>query len=138
MLSISSKCRYGLAALLDLAAHYGQGLLQIKEIATRNNLPPQYLEQIFNRLVKAGLIRGVRGSRGGYELATSPSAVSVLTVIKVLEGGIELAPAPGDRIDAINELFGQAEHSLRTILDVNLASLLLRQQALRNTPIYHI
>jgi Rrf2 family transcriptional regulator, cysteine metabolism repressor len=140
MLSISSKSRYGLAALLALAEHHGQGLQQIRDIAHRKEIPPQYLEQIFNRLLKAGVIRSVRGSKGGYELADDPGRISVLAVIEILEGGIALVPNGGRRaaVDAIDELFTQAEQMLRTQFDVNLASLLSRQQALRDTLIYHI
>jgi Rrf2 family transcriptional regulator, cysteine metabolism repressor len=141
MLSISSKSRYGLAALLALAEHHGQGLQQIRDIALRKEIPPQYLEQIFNRLLKAGIIRSVRGSKGGYELADDPGRISVLAVIEILEGGIALVPANGGRrtaVDAIDELFAQAEQMLRTKFDVNLAALLLRQQALRDALVYHI
>jgi Rrf2 family protein len=141
MLSISSKSRYGLTALMALAEHHGHGLQQIRDIALRKEIPPQYLEQIFNRLLKAGVIRSVRGSKGGYELAEDPARISVLTVIEILEGGIALVPANGGRgsaVDAIDELFGQTEQMLRSRLDVSLAALLLRQQALRNALIYHI
>jgi Rrf2 family transcriptional regulator, cysteine metabolism repressor len=142
MISISSKSRYGLTALLTLAEHYGRGLLQIRDIAARKEIPPQYLEQIFNRLLKAGIVRSVRGSKGGYELADDPARVSVLVVIEVLEGGIALVPASNGgangAVGAIDELFGLAEQGLRTRLDVSLGSLLLRQQALRDALIYHI
>jgi Rrf2 family protein len=141
MISISSKSRYGLTALLALAEHYGRGLLQIRDIAARKEIPPQYLEQIFNRLLKAGIVRSVRGSKGGYELADDPARVSVLAVIEVLEGGIALVPVSslrGGTVGAIDELFGRAEKKLRTQLDVSLAALLLRQQALGDALIYHI
>lgn len=142
MISISSKSRYGLTALLALAEQYGRGLLQIRDIAARKEIPPQYLEQIFNRLLKAGVVRSVRGSKGGYELADDPARVSVLAVIEVLEGGIALVPAsngnPDAALGAIDELFGLAEQNLRAQLDVSLGALLLRQQALRDALVYHI
>jgi Rrf2 family protein len=141
MLSISSKSRYGITALLALAEHHGQGLQQIRDIALRKEIPPQYLEQIFNRLLKAGIIRSVRGSKGGYELAGDPARISVLAVIEILEGGIAFVPVNGGRspaVDVIDELFVQAEKVLRSRLDVSLAALLLRQQALRDALVYHI
>ncbi|MFN2366690.1 MAG: Rrf2 family transcriptional regulator, partial [Desulfurivibrionaceae bacterium] len=65
MLTLSTKSRYGLKAVLALAENEGRGLLQIREIARLKNIPRHYLEQIFNQLGKAGIIRSVRGKNGG-------------------------------------------------------------------------
>ncbi len=127
MLTISSKSRYGLRAALSLAGHHGQGLLQIREISRRNNIPLQYLGQIFNRLVKADIIRSVRGKSGGYSLSRPPSEISVLEILEVLEGGPDLA-GDEDSNDAIHDLLRQAEQALRRSLDVSLADLLARQE----------
>ena len=138
MLTISSKTRYGIDALLALAESYGSGLLQIKDISKRCNIPHQYLEQIFNRLGKAGIIKSTRGNNGGYELASAPQRVTVLDIVNSLEGTIEFVPKATDKNDIIYDLFHQAEVKLQEILNVNLADLTQRQQTLRNNVTYHI
>lgn len=138
MISISSKCRYGLTALLALTESYDVGLMQLKDISAGRNIPHQYLEQIFNRLSKAGIVSSVRGKNGGYRLARAPSKITVLDIINVLEGGIELVSAPEDSSDAIQELFHKAEAKLEGLFKVSLADLATRQQSLHQHITYHI
>ncbi len=138
MLSISSKCRYGILAVLALGENYGGGLLQIKDIAAAKNIPRQYLEQIFNRLVNAGVVSSVRGKKGGYVLAQDPAKVSVLDLVDVLEGGVQLSGDSTSGLDAINELFKKAEEKLKQDFSITLADLILRQQALLENVMYHI
>lgn len=138
MLTISSKTRYGIAALLTLAESYGSGLLQIKDIATRCNIPHQYLEQIFNRLGKAGIIKSTRGKNGGYELAGTPQKITVLDIVNSLEGNIEFVPKSTEQNDIIYDLFHKAEIKLQEILNITLAELAERQQTMRNNVTYHI
>ena len=138
MLTISSKTRYGIAALLALAESYGSGLLQIKDISTRCKIPHQYLEQIFNRLGKIGIIKSTRGKNGGYELASAPQKITVLDIVNSLEGNIEFVPKSTEQNDIIYDLFHKAELKLQEILNVNLADLAQRQQTLRNNVTYHI
>jgi len=138
MLNISSKSRYGIAALLVLAEFYNSGLLQIKDIAARCDIPHQYLEQIFNRLNKAGVIKSTRGKKGGYELAESPGQITILQIINALEGDIEFVPPSGENNIVITELFHEAENNLKKILSVSLAELVIKQQALRENITYSI
>ena len=88
---ISTKGRYGLRAVFELAKSHGQGTMSIKTIAEIQGLSEQYLEQIFSKLKAAGLLVSTRGAGGGYKLAHNPKDVSVGKVLTVLEG--ELAPA---------------------------------------------
>jgi Rrf2 family protein len=140
MLSISSKCRYGLTALLELAEFHDQGLMQLKDISSRRNIPHQYLEQIFNRLTKAGIVQSVRGKNGGYRLADAPGNISALDVITTLEGRLELATPTEEagNPDVINELFRQAEESLISTFSISLAELAQQRQLLRSNVMYHI
>ncbi len=139
MLAFSRKCRYGLKAVLALAGSHGRGVRRLKEIAEHGNIPRQYLEQIFNVLLKANIVRSIRGKNGGYALAREPSAILVLEVVEVLEGGLRLA---GDgkvqKPDVIDDLLLEAENSLRAALQLSLADLLTRQDALRQSVIFHI
>ena len=138
MLTISSKSRYGIAALLVLAEFYNSGLLQIKDIAARCDIPHLYLEQIFNRLNKAGIIKSTRGKKGGYELAAPPGQVTILQIINALEGEIEFVPPSGEKNIVITELFHAAENNLKKILSVTLAELVVKQQTLRENVTYSI
>jgi Rrf2 family cysteine metabolism transcriptional repressor len=138
MLTISNKTRYGIAALLALAEFYNSGLLQIKDIASRCDIPHQFLEQIFNRLGKAGIIKSTRGKNGGYELAKPPGHITVLDIVNGLEGDIEFVARSHEKNDAIVELFQVAEKNLKETLSVSLAELIAKQQALNQNLIYNI
>jgi len=137
MFSLSSKGNYGIAAILELAANYGNGLLHLKDIAQKRKIPKHYLVQLLNGLLKAGLVRSVRGNKGGYELNNDPANISFLQVVEMLEGGIELEKSYPEN-DAVKELFKEAEIEIKKILDVSLAELLLRQQQYDNNVIFHI
>jgi Rrf2 family protein len=138
MLTISSKSRYGITALLALAEFYNSGLLQIKDIASRCDIPHQYLEQIFNRLGKTGIIKSTRGKKGGYELAKPPEQITVLHIVNALEGDFEFVSKSDDNNDVIVELFQEAEDKLKKILSVNLADLVSKQHSLQKNIIYNI
>jgi len=85
-MKISTKGRYGLEALLDMAI-YGEGShINIKSIADRQGIPEKYLEQIFATLKKRGIIISVRGPQGGYLLAEPPDKINVRQILNALEG----------------------------------------------------
>lgn len=88
ILLLSTRSRYGLKAMFDLAMNYGCGPKTLKQIASRQKLPEQYLEQILISLRKAGLIKGVRGAQGGYILTRAPQDITVGNIIRVLENSI--------------------------------------------------
>ena len=138
MLTISSKSRYGIGALLALAEFYNSGLLQIKDIASRCDIPHQYLEQIFNRLGKTEIIKSTRGKKGGYELAKPPEQITVLQIVNALEGEIEFVPKSDSSNDVIAELFQEAEDKLKKILSVSLADLVSKQQSMQKNVTYNI
>lgn len=138
MLTISSKSKYGILATLSLAEHSGQGLLQMKDISGQNHIPLQYLAQIFSLLVKADIIVSIRGKNGGYQLSRSPSVITVLEILEVLEGGIELGGKETAANDAVNDLFSIAEVKLREVFTISLADLLSRQQEKRHILMFDI
>ncbi len=137
MFSLSSKGNYGIAAILELAANYGNGLLQLKDIAQQRKIPKHYLVQLLNGLLKAGLVRSVRGNKGGYELNHDPANVSFLKVLEMLEGEIELEKSYPEN-DVVKELFKEAEIEIKKMFDVTLSELLLRQQQHYNNIMFHI
>ena len=85
---VSTKGRYGLRALVDLAEHETGKAIPIREISERQNISEQYLEQLFATLRKAKLVKSVRGAHGGYMLNHEPEDISVADIITTLEGPI--------------------------------------------------
>ena len=88
---LSTKGRYGLKIMYELALNYGEGPMPLKEVAQRQQLSETYLEQLIAHLKKAGLVRSIRGAQGGYELTRKPEEISVGEIIRTLEG--PLAPS---------------------------------------------
>lgn len=88
MMQVPQKTRYALRAVFELAKHYGEGPVRISDIAQRQAIPPRFLEGILNQLRQAGLLRSVRGARGGYELVDDPAHVSIGDMMRVIEGPV--------------------------------------------------
>lgn len=87
-MKISTKGRYGLTIMIELAKKYGEGPVSLKSIAQANDLSEHYLEQLIAPLRNAGLVRSIRGAYGGYVLADEPSKITAGDIIRVLEGPI--------------------------------------------------
>ena len=83
---LSTKGRYGLKAMFDLSLNYGTEPVPLKDVAARQDLSENYLEQLIANLKKAGLVRSVRGAYGGYILARKPSEITVGDVLRAVEG----------------------------------------------------
>ncbi len=90
-MKLSTKGRYGLKAMYELALHYGEGPTPLKNIANMQNISEQYLEQLIAVLRKEGLVNSVRGPRGGYLLSKQPNKITVGRILRTLEG--DIAPA---------------------------------------------
>ncbi|MFH1531852.1 MAG: Rrf2 family transcriptional regulator [Pseudomonadota bacterium] len=87
---LSTKTRYGLRAMVDLATHDGQGPILIESIARRQEVSRKYLDAIFGRLREAGLLRSQRGAKGGVMLGRKADLITVADVVRALEGPIRL------------------------------------------------
>lgn len=105
-MKISTKGRYGLEALVDLAMHASEGPVSISRIAARLSLSETYILQIFLKLRRAGIINSTRGVNGGYTMALPPESINVLMVLNALEGPLTPvdcilpeAKLPCDRIE---------------------------------------
>jgi len=88
-MKLSTKGEYGLLAVMDLAVHSLEAPVQSAQIAERQNIPKQYLDQLLLSLKKAGLVESSRGRQGGYQLARSASHINLLQVVRALEGSID-------------------------------------------------
>lgn len=85
---ISTRGRYALRTMVDLAQHSGDGLVTLKDVAARQELSQKYLEQIVTQLSKAGFVKGTRGPLGGYRLSREPKDYSVAEILEQVEGSL--------------------------------------------------
>lgn len=90
-MKLSTRARYGIHAMVDLALYDGQGPQPLKAIADRQGIPEQYLEQLLVPLRREKLVSSVRGAQGGYMLARPPEEITMGTLMRILEGPISLA-----------------------------------------------
>ena len=95
-MKLSTRTRYGLRAILELAENTAAGPLQLKVIARRQDISVKYLEQLMAVLKAAGLVRSIRGSRGGYTLAKPPDQITLSDIVHCLEGPVTTAECVQD------------------------------------------
>ena len=117
MISVTSKSRYAVVALAELA-RAGDTPVPIGQIAERRQMPVQFLEQLFSTLRRAGILTSHRGAKGGYTLARAPEDITVLEVVQVLDGkvgeeGKEAGGIWAEGVDALRAVFSQT-----TIADI--------------------
>lgn len=110
MISITSKSRYAVVAMAELARSGDAGPVPIAQIAERRQMPVQFLEQLFSTLRRAGLLNSQRGVKGGYTLARPADQINVLEVVQALDGrlGEEAHEAGGiwaEGVEALREVF---------------------------------
>lgn len=89
-MKISTRARYGTRLMLELALHYGEGPVFLKDISKAEEISEKYLSQIIIPLRGAGLVNSFRGARGGYILAKKPSEINLRSIVEVLEGDLSL------------------------------------------------
>ena len=130
--SFSAKTDYGLVALLELASTYASGqVLQVAEIAQRQQIPDRYLEQMLTSLRRAGILRSIRGPRGGYQLSRAPSDVKVSEVVACLEGDSSNSDATkrqSPEFQVLENLVGQLEKARNNLLESTSLQDLLEQR----------
>jgi Rrf2 family protein len=133
---LSMKTEYGARAIYELAAAYGGEALQSAEIARRQKIPGPFLDQVLMTLRRAGLVRSVRGPRGGHLLARSPSEIRLDEVIASLEGdGAEQVSS--DRAPSIlAEVTGQADRAAQSVFAAHTLADLLRSRS-AEPPVFH-
>ncbi|MGB0678821.1 MAG: RrF2 family transcriptional regulator [Polyangiales bacterium] len=143
-MKLSSKGRYALRALFDLAYYAEEAALQLRDIAARQAIPHRFLEQIFRDLRCAALVVAKRGPKGGYRLARAPENISVGDVVRALEGPLLLTPPEGEGQggDALSQMvtasvLGEVAGAMQDCMDrVTLADLCARARTrgLRRAP----
>jgi Rrf2 family cysteine metabolism transcriptional repressor len=124
---VSTKGRYGLRVMMELAMRQGGGPAMVADLARAQALPAKYLHVLLGSLRAAGLVRALRGPNGGYELARDPRTIPALEVVEALEGRIQLAPP--DEEGATAELWESCAGALSGALrGITLAALADRQR----------
>ncbi|QHW34217.1 Rrf2 family transcriptional regulator [Paenibacillus rhizovicinus] len=116
-MKISTKGRYGLTIMMELAAKFGEGPTSLKSIAERNQLSEHYLEQLIAPLRNAGLVKSIRGAYGGYILSKEPYTITSGDVIRILEGPISPVDFTEEDDPAKRNLWLRIRNSIAEVLD---------------------
>ncbi|MDQ0269566.1 cysteine metabolism transcriptional regulator CymR [Cytobacillus purgationiresistens] len=116
-MKISTKGRYGLTIMIELAKKYGEGPISLKTIAQANDLSEHYLEQLIAPLRNAGLVKSIRGAYGGYILGDIPSKITAGDIIRVLEGPISPVEGIENEEPAKRELWMRIRDAVKDVLD---------------------
>ncbi|MBD5395821.1 MAG: Rrf2 family transcriptional regulator [Lachnospiraceae bacterium] len=136
-MKISTKGRYALRLMLDLAINDASAPIRIKDIALRQNISDKYLEQIISGLNKAGFVKSIRGPQGGYKLAKDPSYYTVGMILRLTEGSLapvacledEVNQCDRQEICATLKLWQQLDDAIKGVVDtVTLARLVEWQE----------
>lgn len=100
-MKLSTKGRYGLRAVIDLAANSNEGHIPLTQIAKRQKISENYLEAVFSVLKRVGIVKSVKGAGGGYVLSKSTSDITIGTILRALEGDISIVE-PSNNCDNLN------------------------------------
>jgi len=141
----SARSQYAVEAMLALVPTGDGDPIQVRHISRDHGIPVRFLEQIMASLKKAGLVRSVRGARGGYLLGHAPSGIRIAEILQAVEGPIrEAAEDDSDAAPAtqvVHNLWGEAQESVRSLFDaITLEELTKRKDDLEaaHSPMYHI
>ena len=133
---ISTKGKNAVKVMIDLGIYIGGDPVKVKDIAKRQDISEKYLEQIIAMLNKAGLVRSIRGAKGGYMLSDSPDKYTAGMILAAVEGDMTVVDGMGEVSDNLtdivcNKLWEKLDESVKEVLDkVTLADLLEWHDAL--------
>jgi len=137
----STKGRYGTRAMLDLALNYGKGPVPLKKVAERQEISEKYLDQLVMSLKTIGLVRSIRGARGGYVLAKPPAQIKLSEVIRTLEGPVVPVdclddPSACNRISscAVRDVWEEARQAIDNVLESTTLQDLADRQRKKEVP----
>jgi len=147
-MKLSTKGRYAARAMLDLALHYGEGPILLKNIAKRQQISERYLEHLIVSLKVAGLVNSIRGARGGFTLAKPPSQIRLSEIIQTVEGSI----APVECVDdpkvcsladlcVTRDIWAEMKKAMSGVLESTTLQDLVQRQREKEQPkavMYHI
>jgi len=139
-MKLSTKGRYGARAAFELAKHFGEGPIMVRQIAERQEISERYLEQILNSLRTADLVKSTRGARGGYELARQPSDITMGEIVRILEGPFDIVPCNGESgcgrfAECITcDIWAEVKSAIGNVLDMVTLADLVEKDRLREDP----
>jgi len=140
-MKLSTKGRYAMRAMLNLALHYGEGPILLKEVAKRERISERYLEQIILPLKAAGLVNSTRGARGGFILAKPPSQIRLIEVMQVSEGLIALVECVSDpevcshaSVCVTRDIWSEMKKAMNGILESTTLQDLVERQREKEQP----
>lgn len=139
-MKITSKGRYGIKIMIDLAKNYNNNLLiKSKEISDRQDIPIKYLEQIINSLRKCGLVKSIRGAEGGYKLARSPESITLYDIILCLEGNISIIEQKDDIVKGeAGKFWKEIDVKIKEMLSIDLLSFINKIEKDESSIMYYI
>ena len=143
-MKLSTRTRYGIRAIIELAQYEGERPLQLKAIAERQDISVKYLEQLMSLLRSSGFVRSVRGSKGGYMLGRPPGQIRLDQVFRCLEGAVTTTECTEDKTYcrrsadcAARDVWVKVEAAVQKVLRaITLADLVRQTQ--ENSPSYQI
>lgn len=133
---ISTKGKNAVKVMIDLGIYIGGDPVKVKDIAKRQDISEKYLEQIIAMLNKAGLVRSIRGAKGGYMLNDSPDKYTAGMILSAVEGDMSVVDGMGEVSENLtdivsNKLWERLDESVREVLDkITLADLLEWHEAM--------
>ena len=140
-MKLSTKGRYGTRALLDLALHWGEGPVLLKDIARRQEISPSYLEHLIAPLIAGGIVRSTRGAKGGISLARPPEEIRLSEVVQLLEGSIapvECVNNPGvcsrSELCVTRDIWTKLKRAMNEVLESTTLQDLVEQQKRKERP----
>jgi len=143
-MKLSTRTRYGMRAIIELAQHEEKRPLHLKVIAERQDISVKYLEQLMSLLRSAGFVRSVRGSKGGYVLGRPADQIKLSEVFRCLEGAVTTAECVEDASYckrssdcAAREVWTRVENAIQEVLEsIRLSDLV--EQSVKSTTEYQI
>lgn len=127
-MKISTKGRYGLTIMMELATRTGEGPTSLKSIAEKNQLSEHYLEQLISPLRNAGMVKSIRGAYGGYILSKPAESITSGDIIRVLEGPISPVDFTEEDDPAKRNLWIRIRDAIADVLDSTTLSDLVNYQ----------
>lgn len=124
-MKISTKGRYGLTIMMELAHRFGEGPTSLKSIAEKHQLSEHYLEQLIAPLRNGGLVKSIRGAYGGYVLSKTPEEITSGDIIRILEGPISPVDFTEEDDPAKRDLWVRIRDSIADVLDSSTLSSLI-------------
>lgn len=142
---MSTKGRYGLRAMIDLALYSKNDLVPLISIAERQDISKSYLEQVFSALRKAGLVKSIKGAQGGYTLSTEAENITVGMILRALEGDLSVVPieddTPNNRIECYirTKIWEEIDNKVFSYIDsITLKDITDDYLKMDSAPMYYI